>query len=189
MNMRSIKGFLILTCLIIGMYQICPASEWNGIRPLHSTRSDVERIFEPSVRGCKTLWCMYSRAEETVFIQYASGPPCGDEPENAWRVAKDTVVNLEVDYRKEGKLLSDLKIDLTNYQKSVDKHLLGWIYYINFDEGVEIRGSGPTDPAEMRIVRSIFYYAAAKDDDLRCTRKRAEQALGADSPRAGFFVK
>ena len=124
---------------------------------------------------------MYVLPEENVFIQYASGPPCGDERENTWQVPRDTVVEMEVYYR-EGKLPSELKLDLTKYEKTVDTHLLGWIYYTSLDDGVTVAGSGPSDPAELRLVRSIFYFAEAKDRDLRCPRKRAEQALRADSP-------
>jgi hypothetical protein len=115
---------------------------------------------------------MYVLPEENVFIQYASGPPCGDERENIWQVSRETVVEMEV-YYQEGKLLSEPKIDLTRYERTIDTHLRGWIYYSNVDDGVEIAGSGPTDPAEMRLVRSIFYFAEAKDRDVRCPRKRA----------------
>ena len=184
--MKSIRNFLISCCLLIGANGIIKAGEWNGIRPLHSSRSDVEQIFGPSVRACKTLWCFYKLPRENVFIQYASGPPCGTVIENVWQVPRDTVVKMEV-YYPQGRLLSDLKIDLSKFVMTVDTHLIGWIYYFNGDDGIEIAGSGPLDPAEMKIVSSITYWGEAKDDNLRCPQRRAEQALGADSPVSGLY--
>jgi hypothetical protein len=186
--MKSIRIFLTSCCLLVGATGIIEASEWNGIRPLHSSRSDVEGMLGPSVRACKTLWCFYKLPRENVFIQYASGPPCGTEIESAWQVPRDTVVNIEVYYPDE-RLLSDLKLDLSKFVKTVDTHLIGWIYYLDGNDGIQIAGSGPSDPAEMKLVRSITYFAEAKDEALRCSQRRAEQALGADSLRAGFFLR
>jgi hypothetical protein len=136
------------------------AAEWNGIRPLHSTRADVERIFGPNVRACKTLWCLYNLKDEIVWIQYAAGPPCGRERESAWQVPRDTVVEMNVNFKQE-RLLSELKFDLSKFVKTVDDHLIGWIYYANFADGIRVEGGEQTASV-------VNYFAEAKDRSLLC---------------------
>jgi hypothetical protein len=82
---------------------------------------------------------------------------------------------MEVYYPDE-RLLSDLKIELSKFVMTVDTHLTRWIYYLNGADGIEIAGSGPRDPAEMKLVSSLTYWGEAKDDHLRCPQHRAAQA-------------
>ena len=168
--------FLFVCGTMLMFVSVIGAAEWNGIRPLHSTRSDVERIFGPNVRPCKTLWCIYNLKEETVWIQYASGPPCGHEVENAWKVPRDTVVEMNVRFKQE-RPLSELKFDLSKFVRTVDNHVIGWIYYTNRREGIEIEGNQLTASV-------INYFAEEKDYRLRCPR--AEQGLEAGSPLSRF---
>jgi len=158
------KGFLVCGWVMM-LAAFVHAAEWNGIRPLHSTRADVERIFGPNVRACKTLWCIYNLKDENVWIQYAAGPPCGQERENAWQVPRDTVIEMNVRF-KQDRPLSELKFDLSKFVKTVDEHLIGWIYYTNFDDGIRIDGG-------ERTASVINYFAEAKDEGLLCPRRRA----------------
>ncbi len=167
--MNTVASLLISSSLLISVAAVSDAREWNGIRPLHSSRSDVERVFGPTVRPCQTLWCMYKLEQENVWIQYASGPPCGTEVSDAWQVPRDTVVEMTVYFRKD-RLFEDLKIDLSRYVKTVDQHLPGWIYYTNADDGVMIAGG-------LRTVTSITYYPESKDKDLRCPKAEPNKAL------------
>jgi hypothetical protein len=142
--------------------------EWHSSFTFDSFR--WERIFGPKVRARKTLWCIYNLKNEDVWIQYASGPPCGEEVENAWRVPRDTVVEMNVRL-KQDRLLLELKFDLTKFARTADNHLIDWIYYTVLNDGIEIAGGD-------RTASVINYFAEAKDQGLRCRRPRAEPIPG-----------
>jgi hypothetical protein len=76
---------------------------------------------------------MYKLEQENIWIEYASGLPCGKNVPDVWRVPRDTVVEMTVYFRQD-RLLSDLKIDLIKYAKTEDQHLPGWIYYTSVVE-------------------------------------------------------
>ena len=177
--MRPTIRLLVSTCLTLAMAMVCYSAEWRRHCPLHSTRIDVEKIFGSNVRGCKTLWCIYNLERENVWIQYASGPPCGNDAADFWQVPRDTVIQLTVNFKEEP-LLSDLRIDLRAYVRTEDTHLPGWIYYTDAAEGIVVAGG-------LRTVSSVTYLPEEKDKNLRCPKNRAEHALEADSPVGGLY--
>lgn len=138
-----------------------PPKEWRGIVPLHSTRQDVERLIGQNKIRCKAQACLYDLGSETVFVLYASEPVCKkDSATTAWKVPRDTVIEINVRFKTE-RQLSDLGFDLSTFERSVDKELAGWVYYNNREDGIEIEGTDKTAIA-------VNYFQTAKDKNLRC---------------------
>lgn len=152
---------LIVTSIVFLNCASVEAKPWRGIEPLRSTRADVERLIGSQVVRCGGSACIYELDEEIVFVLYATDS-CGknDGATSAWRVPVGTVIEIGVRF-KEDKPLSELPFDLSKFKRVDDKHLPGWIYYINLDEGVRVEGG-------LKTASSVTYFQSAKDNHLRC---------------------
>jgi hypothetical protein len=159
-EMNRVWKFLILVS--IALYaNSAQAKAWRGIEPLHSTRADVEHLLGSKVVRCGGSACIYDLGEEIVFVLYATDSNCkNDDTTSAWKVSIGTVIEIGVRF-KEDKPLSELKFDLSKYERVEDKHLPGWIYYVNLDEGVRVEGG-------LHTASSVRYFHSAKDNHLRC---------------------
>jgi len=137
------------------------AKPWRGIEPLHSTRSDVERLFGSKVVRCGGSSFIYDLGDEIVFILYATDSNCkNDDATTAWKVQVSTVIEISVHF-KQDKALSELGFDLSKFEKVEDKHLPGWIYYVNLEEGIRVEGG-------LRTASGVTYFQSAKDNYMRC---------------------
>lgn len=158
--MFTISRLMCLWLIGFGATFTALASEWNGIMPLHSTRADVVRILGPSAEP-NNEWSSHHRTtNEVVFVMYATGPPCGSNGVNSWKVPKGTVVSVTV--RSKNKLLlTALTLDLSKFEKSGGGHVPGYSYYSNQREGMSIEVYGDD-------VTGITYFAGDADIGLRC---------------------
>jgi hypothetical protein len=165
----SIKKILVCIWFVFSATVLSEAKEWRGIIPLHSTRVDVEHLLGTSVEKCKDLNCLYNLETETVFIIYASGAPCSkNDAASAWNVPRDTVIEITVRIKgRDGRPLSDLKIDISKYKKIADPENPALIYYINGEEGLRVEVSGDR-------YYGITYFQTAKDNQLLCHQKISE---------------
>src|SRR6185369_12607328 len=158
--MKSLVAFIFIPFLLLNC-ESAEAKSWRGIEPLHSTRADVERLMGSQVVRCSSSACIYELAEETVFVLYASDSSCkNDDSTGAWKVPVGTVIEIGIHF-KEDKELSQLGFDLSKFKKVEDKHLPGWIYYWNLEEGVRIE-------AGLKTASGVTYFQSAKDNYLRC---------------------
>lgn len=158
---------MILVCVLLSKTAPTEAKEWRGIVPLNSTRADVERLLGPPVSDTLSgpCQCLYKLEDATVHVIYANGLPCGaaeqrDWRVGGWRVPRDTVVEIAVYFRTEQQF-DKLNIDETKYEKVTNRELPGLLYLINTEEGISIEAGG-------NRIRSIRYFASAKDNKLRC---------------------
>ena len=162
-SIGEMKLRLVLTVIAM-VFLTCNSAEakaWRGIEPLHSTRADVERLFGSKVVRCGGSACIYELADEIVFVLYAKDSDCkNDDATTAWRVPAGTVIEIGVRF-KEDKPLSLLEFDLSTFERVEDKHLPGWIYYVNLDEGVRVEGG-------LKTASSVTYFQSAKDNYLHC---------------------
>jgi len=158
--MNTVWKILILASIALYASSV-QAKAWRGIEPLHSTRADVERLFGSKVVRCGGSACIYDLGEEIIFVLYARDSSCkNDDATTAWKVPVGTVIEIGVRFR-EDKLLSELQFDLSKFERVEDKHLHGWIYYVNVDEGVRVEGG-------IKTASSVTYFQSAKDNHLRC---------------------
>lgn len=140
------------------------AKEWCGIVPLHSTRTDVERLLKVKPVRCGGGACLYELSDKTVFVLYAAELTCrNDDAKTSWKVPRDTVIEISI-YFKTPQSFSALDIDVTQYDRVPDKELHGIVYLSDYAQGIRMETSGDT-------VIEITYYPAAKDDNLRCPPK------------------
>ena len=153
------KSLILVTVVFYSSF--AQAKAWRGIEPLHSTRIDVERLLGSKVVRCGASSCIYDVGEEIIFVLYARDSTCkNDGATTAWKVPAGTVIEIGVRF-KEDKLLSELPFDLAKFERVEDKHLPGWIYYLNVDEGVRVEGG-------LKTASSVTYFQSAKDNHLRC---------------------
>jgi hypothetical protein len=155
------RALLILISTVFLNWNCVEAKSWRGLEPLHSTRSDVERLFGSKVVRCGGSACIYDLGEEIAFILYAKEPSCkNDDATTIWKVPVGTVIEIGVRF-KENRPLSELDFDLLKFERVEDEHLPGWVYYVNLDEGVRVEGG-------LKTASSVTYFQRAKDNYLRC---------------------
>ena len=167
--MRISFSILCFISILTAMAISCPAKEWRGIVPLHSTRSDVERALGPSDGECK---CHYDTGAEFVGVEYAKAPCKGYPP--GWNVAADTVLSIKVRLKSE-QLFSDFKLDLSKYVISQDDTLT--MYYASRDEGIIYSVS------HDGRVNYVTYIPTTADQKFRCPGFPAEDGSITSYPR------
>lgn len=154
------KAALTIILLISSMFSVPDSSNvegWRGIVPLHSTRSDVERLLGPMTHPCE---CGYYLDDVNVFFKYSPGD-C-KSGRGKWNVPRDTVLGIIV-YPKTQPQLSDLKLDMSKFSKEYDGHVESIVSYVNDEEGLTIEVDEDT-----RSVNGYYYGPAKKDKLLRC---------------------
>lgn len=86
---------LPLLCLL-SLTELPQFEEMRRIVPLHSTRTEVERVLGAPSGNCK---CLYERESVNVQIQYSSGD-CQNGESGGWDVPLGTVIRFTVYTKK-----------------------------------------------------------------------------------------
>lgn len=114
------------------------AKEWCGIVPLHSTRSDVERLLKVKPERCGGNACIYELPDNTILALYADEQTCrNDDATTSWKVPRDTVISVTVHF-KTPQPFSALGINVTKYDRAPDKELRGLVYLSDYAQGVRM---------------------------------------------------
>ena len=164
--------WIIFVCMCSALNMVGPtqAKGWRGLVPLHSTRADVERLLgrPKESRGVAST---YDTTNERVHVFYSAGQ-CKESTSNGWNVPRDTLLSITV--QPNAKLLiDDLKLDKTKYERVVDYHVQGVVYYFNKEDGVRISARILEKAGED--VDSISYEPTAGESYLRCAHSAAQQ--------------
>ncbi len=140
--MERYNSLLASATLIMSLLGSSQAQGWRGIRPLHSTRDDVERLIGPPMqpRGIT-----YDLKNERVNVVYSDGK-CAKGWPYGWNVSPGTVIGITI-YPQPRPKLADLPIDLSKFKKYVDPS--AFIHFNNDDEGVSME----VDPNEYTQTR------------------------------------
>ena len=157
MNLSSLLLPAVILVFFAGSSAV--ASEWHGIVPLHSTRSDVLRILgEPNSKYDRYL----IDGEEADILYSRSSCLSG------WNVPSDTVLRISVTFKHSPKL-SNLKIDLDKYVRIRDPIVTTHVFYTNREEGV--RYEVYEGLKEKGTVLEVYYEPTSKDETLfRCKK-------------------
>jgi hypothetical protein len=139
------------------------SNSWRGIRPLHSTRDDVERALGKPQTQLITQAYVYSTSEEKIEVLYSEGP-CAVSSSGKWNVPVDTVLQFTV-YPQRTLPLDDLELDKTKYGKAPDPNIPNYFFWVNRAEGIMIQ-TQKQDGYEQVI--SIEYSRSSDDMKLRC---------------------
>ncbi len=138
-------------------------NQWRGLRPLFSSRSDVERLLGvPKSVGSIFI---YDGVNESVEVRYATGN-CALAYEK-WNVPLDTVTSIEVT-PSTTILVRDLRLDQAKYQRQKSLHPDNIIDYDNAEAGIIVHALR-VDGCEQ--VLSFIYRPTAEDNTTkRCAR-------------------
>lgn len=153
--MKILFACSVCICLMLSTFGQRQQGGWKGIVPLHSTRTDVERLLGPSEDKCK---CFYETEKEKIFVHYSDGPCEGFL--HGWDVAKDTVLMVTV-RPNVATLLSDLSLDFTRLAKSSGTDTPE-LYYTDRAAGVRYQVS------ELGVVESVSFIPKRSDYARRC---------------------
>jgi len=127
-------SFLIACLLLFGSAQTPSPSDWRGLSPLKSTRSDVVRTLGGPDETIGNDTVTYRFADREVYFAFYSNPNCERQlPYTSWNVPSDTVTAIDVIFRPQ-QLVADTGIDLTKYRKiEAGGDLLKRYNYFNVD--------------------------------------------------------
>lgn len=177
--------FRIITALLLMTFQVSVTDQpqmrgWKGILPLHSTRTDVEKLLGKSSDTCN---CRYGGANEAVVIHYAKGPCKG--PPHGWKVPAGTVLDIKL-YPKSQLLIAQLGLNTTEYNRSLSVGEFV-VFFTNVEEGIQYT-------VNDEKVASVSYIPSRRDFSLRCEgfpeydgRVREYHPYAAFSTRAQFI--
>lgn len=135
--MRNMQTVLLLLSLIAADCFHAGAQDWKKLELLKSTRAHVEAVLGHAPGD---YFAQYGLKEGSLFIQYSSGP-CRSDRKGGWDVPENVVVNIRFVPRQKRKV-AELKLESKKFRKVVDQHVIGVIYYINYESGVtyEVQG-------------------------------------------------
>ena len=139
-------------------------NSWNGIVPLYSTKSDVEKI--PSIKQDKclvaknTYYCSYLLENQRITVNYAQDKCKGEIP--GFDVPRDTVLTISVyDLKEANELFRSLKKNKDKFFLTIDDVFHG--FWTNAEEGIRYPFSN-SDKAPT----SVIFIPKRTDDKLRC---------------------
>jgi len=140
-------------------------NEWQGLLPLHSSREDVERLLGKPQAVFESI-VIYRQPRMSVWIKYID-QVC-DANKYAWNVPAGTIERIQVSPMTP-LLLTDLKFDLSAFEKIVSVHPKGVFNYLNEWDGINVSARLYGEREEVSM---ITYEAAGRDENLRCTNRR-----------------
>jgi len=141
--MKLRNSFLLIAVIAqaVAAQQVTPTSnEWNGLVPLHSTRSDVERLLGSS-KMSQGFASTYETKDNRIDILYSAGP-CALSGVEKWNVPADVVISMQVN-PKGTVQFGNLHLDAKKYSRFREAHPDNWVQYWNETDGI--------------IVHTIFY--------------------------------
>jgi hypothetical protein len=166
--MKTLAISVLVLIVLVSSVASTSAKEWNGIVPLKSTRTDVERLLG---RGSDNV---YHYGKLIVRIEYAQfpcghkSPPGWPQPPPGWNVPRDTVVAIDITMGKHTVPLKSVPYDLSKFQKvRGDSDRPQHFYYTDDAHGFAI--SVFEYDAHNHVVTNFLYLPTANDEKLfRC---------------------
>ena len=141
-NLDQIKSLLFIPFVFIILISTIniKGEEWNGISPLKSTRSDVEKFFGKCKDGYSQSNCLYKMEEKNVYIEYSEDSAC--EKGGIWNVPNGTVLTISVYLKNGGVMLRNLQLDLKDFVKEEDPELVPITHFRNENKGISFEVNG-----------------------------------------------
>lgn len=136
---------------------------WRGIRPLHSSKEDVERILGRPKRQLLNQSYAYDTNDEKIDVLYSEGP-CTPSVVGKWNVPKHTVLRITV-HPQHTVLMSSLQLGIDKYERIRDPNIRDWFFWVNREEGVMIQSELKEG---VERVMSITYSRSSEDRGLLC---------------------
>lgn len=161
----KILRLLLVLCFIELTVGDLLAKEWKGIKPLHSTREDVERVLQVKSSG-KAL-DEFKVDDSLIQIRYST-KSCKDRSNGGvegWDVPSGTVVSILV-IPQATILFPELEVSKSEFD-IYPTDVVGVKVYKNNSSGFELEVDEKTGK-----VQYFWYYWGKNDEHLRCTGSR-----------------
>jgi hypothetical protein len=158
-----IRLTLLIACLIFfGVSQMPSTTDWRGLSPLKSTRTDVERTLGRPDEIIGREIVTYCFTDRVVYFGFISNPNCERQlPYTSWNVASDTLTAIDVILRPQPPV-AHTGIDLTKYKKiEAGGDLLDSYNYFNADDSFAIEVGN-------NYLAGYHYRPGSKQKHLRC---------------------
>jgi hypothetical protein len=155
-------SFLIACLILFGSAQRPSTTDWRGLSPLKSTRTDVERTLGRPNEIIGREIVTYCFPDGVVYFGFHSNPNCERQlPYISWNVTSDTLTGIDVILRPQP-LVAATGIDLTKYKKiEVGGDLLDRYNYFNADDSFVIEVGN-------NYLAGYHYRPGSKQEHLRC---------------------
>ena len=155
-------SFLIACLILFGSAQMPSPTDWRGLSPLKSTRTDMERTLERPDEIIGREIVTYCFPDRVVYFGFHSNPNCERQlPYTSWNVTSDTLTGIDVILRPQP-LIVDTGIDLTKYKKiEAGGDLLDRYNYFNADDSFAIEVGN-------NYLAGYHYQPGSKQKHLRC---------------------
>lgn len=157
-----IRLICFIVCSSFLFLQSPPQKDWQGLLPLKSTRSDVERLLGPPDVNQKDQLLVYYQKDQVVFIGFSGNPQCRKKfPYTSWDTSLDTVTAIRLRLRKSVPI-ADMHIDLARLKKHRgDSDLMTHFYYSNEENGFSIEVGNSN-------VMGYVYEPTSRQSHLQC---------------------
>lgn len=144
------------------VFTCCQSNVWNGIVPLKSTRTDVEKLLgSPEEWNRNPHSNSFKINDGQVFVRYSTGP-CDRKPSNGWNIPANTVIAVSV-FTNVGPKLVDLKIDEKQFERWDNPHIGHEASYTNLTDGIQFT----VDKYDNQVT-SFSYFPESKFNYLKC---------------------
>jgi hypothetical protein len=132
-------SFLIACLIVFGSAQMPSTTEWRGLSPLKSTRTDVERTLGRPDEVIGKEIVSYRLPDSVVYFGFHSNPSCERQlAYTSWNVTSDTLTGIDVIFRPQP-LVAAIGISLSKYKRiKAGGDLLDRYYYFSADESFVI---------------------------------------------------
>jgi hypothetical protein len=155
-------SFLIACLILFGSAQMSSTTDWQGLSPLKSTRTDVERTLGRPDEIIGKEIVAYRFPDRVVYFGFVSNPNCERQlPYTSWNVTSDTLTAIDVIFGAQP-LIADTGIDLTKYKKiEAGGDLLDRYNYFNGDDSFVIEVGN-------NYLAGYHYRPGSRQKHLRC---------------------
>jgi len=159
-------SFLIAWLVFAEVAQTPSTTDWRGLSPLKSTRTDVERTLGRPDETIGNDILAYRFPDSVVYFGFTTNPNCERQlPYTSWNAPSDTLTGIDVTFRPQ-QLVANTGIDLTKYKKiEAGGDLLDRYYYFNADESFVIEVGD-------NYLAGYHYQPGSKQEHLRCEPKK-----------------
>ena len=161
----------LVYCSVIWISVIFPAISqtqevaWARIRPLRSTRVDVEKLLG---KPTKPEINLYETDGEKIVVWYSEGT-CKQGNANLWNVPRDTVLAILVSLKQRASVSDIAVLQSEQFKGKPDQKNPGIIDYTSKDGSVRYQTVILSDGQED--VQFISISPSNRDDPLRCRRR------------------
>lgn len=140
-------------------------SDWMGIIPAVSNRSDVEKLFG-ECEGGKSMICFYEMDSGNLIISYNSRDFCNGEPHD---ISKEKILSVTL-MLKSDILLRNLPLDLKQFVGEQDPQIPGLQYFYYKEKTLVLNSIKESEKSEQFIYAFRFLPTPAQLKELRCEK-------------------